>query len=53
MMLAQVGRHKVTDHAIPADTEAASRLLSSVSAQTRPTEPQDEWQKRVRQGFAA
>jgi hypothetical protein len=46
MMLAQVDRHKVTDHAIPADTEAASRLLFSVSARTKSTDHQDEGQYR-------
>jgi hypothetical protein len=46
MMIAQVDRHKVTDRAIPASTEAASRLLSSVSAQTGSTDPHDEGQHR-------
>jgi hypothetical protein len=39
-MIAQIERHKVTDHAIPAGTEAASRLLSSFSGNTKSTSRQ-------------
>jgi hypothetical protein len=46
MMIAQVDRHKVIDHAIAAHTEAASRLLFSVSAKTKSPDPQDEGQSR-------
>jgi hypothetical protein len=53
MMIAQVDRHKVIDHAIPADTEAASRVLSSVSAKTGPTDPHDEGQYRPISGSTA
>ena len=50
MMLAQLDRHQVTDHASPADTEAASRLLFSVSAKTGPTGFDDEAQYRPNLG---
>jgi hypothetical protein len=53
MMLAQLDRHKVTNHAIPASTEAASRLLSSVSAKTGATDAHDQAQYRLTSGSAA
>jgi len=37
MMITQVNRHKVTDHVIPAGTEAPSRLLSNFPANAKST----------------
>ena len=53
MMRAQLDRHKVTNHAIPASTEAASRLLSSVSARTGATDAHDQAQYRLISGSTA
>jgi hypothetical protein len=53
MMIAQVDRHKVTDHVIPAGAAVASRLLFSVSAKTGSTDPHDEGQHRPISGSTA
>lgn len=53
MLITQVGRHKVTDHVISAGAPVASRLPSSLSPQTKATDPQDDWQNRTILGSTA
>jgi hypothetical protein len=53
MMAAQLDRHEVSEYVIRAGAAVASGLPPNLPAQTRPTDPQDEWRNRAVAGLTA